>query len=402
MFLQKLLTPLIYNTMTQDEAYEIIMSWANVMLWGDAGTGKSWLTQKVIADYRKKGKTVIVTAPTGVAAINVGGATLHSAFKVFGMYPIRRNVSTQDIAWNSVDLVVIDEISMVGPDILDQIDYVLRSCARYGEPFGWIQVLLVGDAWQLKPVYAPHTARDKQAYQDVLTKYNNQLTFNASDAFKKWWFKKCHLTEAKRQSDPEFLHAINILRDGNSAVLSLFNSWVGDADTVHLMPTNDMVDEYNATKYHSLDGTEFRHLGIIIGDFNTRNAITPVDLRLKRWCRVMLTKNLKEYWLVNGDLGWVQDTWHEYIDVKFDRFEYAIPIEIATWKQIEYIGNDEVEIGSYKQFPLKLSWAITVHKSQGLTLDNVCVHVTQWMRQDLLYVWVSRASNMEKLFINRR
>ena len=89
---------------------------------------------------------------------------------------------------------------------------------------------------------------------------------------------------------------------------------------------------------------------------------------------------------MNGDLGWVQDTCREYIDVKFDRFEYAIPIERATWKQIEYIGNEEFEIGSYRQFPLKLSWAITVHKSQGLTLDNVCVHVTRQMKPDLLYV----------------
>ena len=388
--------------MTQDEAYEIIMSWANVFLWGDAWTGKSWLTQKVIADYRKKGKTVIVTAPTGVAAINVWGATLHSAFNIFGMYPIRRNVKTQDISWNSVDLLVIDEISMVWPDILDQIEYVMKSCARYGQPFGGIQVLIVGDAWQLKPVYAPHTAQDKKDYQDVLTKYNNRLTFDASDAFRTGWFKKCHLTEAKRQKDPEFLHAINLLRDGNSSVLSFFNTWIGDGDTVHLMPTNDMVDEYNATKYHNLEGDEFRNTAYIEGDFNTKNAITPVELKLKKQCRVMLTKNIKEYWLVNGDLGWVQDTCKEYIDVKFDRFEYAIPIERATWKQIEYIGSEEFEIGSYKQFPLKLSWAITVHKSQGLTLDNVCVHVTRQMKPDLLYVWVSRASNMEKLFINRR
>lgn len=388
--------------MKQEEAYDIIMAGHNVFLTGDAGTGKSWLTQKVIADYRKKGKTVIVTAPTGVAAINVGGATLHSTFKVFGMYPFRRNVRQQDVWWNQVDLVVIDEISMVGPDILDQIEYVMKSCARYGEPFGWIQVLLVGDAWQLKPVYAPHSAQDKQDYQGVLTKYNNRLTFDASDAFRTGWFKKCHLTEAKRQKDPAFLQAINLLRDGFSSVLSQFNTWIGDADTVHLMPTNDMVDEYNETKYRNLEWEEFRNTAYIEGDFNTKNAITPVELKLKRDCRVMLTKNIKEYGLVNGDLGWVQYACNEYIEVKFDRFEYAIPIERATWKQIEYVGNEEFEIGSYRQFPLKLSWAITVHKSQGLTLDNVCVHVTKWMKSDLLYVAVSRASNMEKLFINRR
>lgn len=388
--------------MNQTEAYDIIMQWHNVFLTGDAGTGKSWLTQKVIADYRKKGKTVIVTAPTGVAAINVWGATLHSAFKIFGMYPIRRNPKQQDISWNGVDLLVIDEISMVGPDILDQIDYTMKSCARYGEPFGWIQVMIVGDKGQLKPVYAPHTSTDKQAYKDILTKYNNVLTFDAADAFTKGWFKKCHLTEAKRQKDPQFLQAINLLRDWFSTVLSQFQSGVGDSETVHLMPTNDMVDEYNITKYCNLEWTEFHHTAEVVDDFNTKNAITPIELRLKKNCRVMLTKNLKEYWLVNGDLWWVQDTCREYIDVKFDRFEYAIPIEIATWKQIEYIGNEEFEVGSYKQFPLKLSWAITVHKSQGLTLDNVCVHVTKGMKPDLLYVAVSRASNMEKLFINRR
>ena len=178
--------------MTQEEALKIMLEWHNVFLTGDAWTWKTYTTHQYIKAMRDKGKTVIVTAPTWVAAINIWGATLHSTFRVFWMYPETKNVRTQNISWSQVHAVIIDEISMVWPDMLDQIEYVLRSCARFHKPFWGIQIILVGDAWQLKPVYAPHTSQDKLEYRKVIEKYGSELTFNHAHSYE--WFKKLHLT----------------------------------------------------------------------------------------------------------------------------------------------------------------------------------------------------------------
>ena len=126
---------------------------------------------------------VVVTAPTGVAAINAGGATIHSTMKVFGMYPRRKPVRSQKVNWNSVDVLIIDEISMVGPDLLDQVDHILRSSKKYHLPFGGIQVLLVGDAGQLKPVYNPYTEAEKKDYVDLQKLYGPVLTFDKAKSF---------------------------------------------------------------------------------------------------------------------------------------------------------------------------------------------------------------------------
>lgn len=389
--------------MTQQEALDIMLSGQNCFLTGEAGSGKTWLTQEYIRLLRQDSKTVIVTAPTGVAAINIWWATLHSTFRVFGMYPTKRTVRSQKISWTQVDAIIIDEISMVGPDILDQIDHVLRSCAKWHQPFWGIQVILVWDAGQLKPVYAPHTPQDMEDYRAVSARYNGKLTFDSATAYVDWWFTRLHLTEPQRQKDPEFLERINLIRAGKASTALKFNQWCWDADSVHLMPTNDMVNNYNEVKYYNLDAVERKYKGKIDGDFNIKNAITPVELLLKVWARIMITKNDNNTGIVNGDAWYVKNFSTEWVNVYLDRFPWqTILVAPSVWQQIEYIGSEEIVIGTYTQIPLKLAWAITIHKSQWLTLDNVCVHVTKGMKHDLLYVAVSRASSQEKLFINRR
>ncbi len=382
--------------MTQEQAMEILLSWQNCFLTGKAWTWKSYLTDKYIQDRRDNWKNVVVVAPTGIAAINIGWATIHSTFKMYGTYLLKRAIKHQAVDWMRIHSIIIDEISMVWPDYVDYIDYLLQEERWCDRPFGWIQMIFVGDAKQLPPVYVGRTDQEKHEIDKLMQKYG-ELTFDKALAYKD--FIQIELDEIKRTSDPKLIEILNEIREGQITSIGKFNQWYGDAETVHLKPYNTLVDKYNAQKFQYLTGAYKKYTGRITGDFKDKDCITPIDLELKVGARVMVTKNL-ECGLVNGDLWTVRELHNDYVLIHSDRFNTDYWIENVEWKKIEYQGLTEREIWTYNQIPLKLAWAMTIHKSQGLTLENVCVTYVKWMTKELLYVGLSRCTNYEKLFIH--
>ena len=389
--------------MNQEQAFKILTSGKNCFLTGKAGTGKSYLTQQYIEYLKENNKEVIVCAPTGVAAINIGGATIHSTFIMHGMYPFLKPYKHQKVSWVKIKTLILDEVSMVGPDYLDYINFILQEERWSIRPFGWIQVVLVGDEKQLPPVYSATFEQDQKNLQLVMNKYNNNLVFTQANAFIDWEFELLELDEVKRQTDPRLIDLLNRIRDWDLSAMDEFQQGYWHAHTVHLRPYNKMVDSFNDKRLALIKEPEFTYLGVVTDKFDIKNAITPQVLTLKKWARVMVTVNLKEHWLVNGDMATVlhlNDEWA--ITIVADRFgDKEFVITKYEWNQIEYLDWEENIIGSYTQIPLKLAWALTVHKSQGLTLESVSVNITRDMQPNMLYVALSRCTSWEGLYVNK-
>lgn len=388
--------------MNQEQAFKILTSGKNCFLTGKAGTGKSYLTQQYIEYLKENNKEVIVCAPTGVAAINIGGATIHSTFIMHGMYPFLKPYKPQKIKWVKIKTLILDEVSMVGPDYLDYINFILQEERWSIRPFGWIQVVLVGDEKQLPPVYSATFEQDQKNLQLVMNKYNNNLVFTQANAFIDWEFESLELDEVKRQTDPKLIDLLNRVREWDLSALDGFQQGYGHAHTVHLRPYNKMVNSFNDKRLALIKEPEHTYLGIITDKFDIKNAITPQILVLKKWARVMVTVNHKETWLVNGDMGTIIDLDDAHVTIVADRFpDKQFELGKYTWNQIEYAEWDEEVIGTYTQMPLKLAWALTVHKSQGLTLESVSVNIVRGMQPAMLYVALSRCVSWEGLYVNK-
>lgn len=381
--------------MDQSTALKELESGKNVFLTGKAGTGKTYTLTQFVKKKREENRTVIITAPTGIAAINAGWATIHSTFKMFGNYPQRRTPNRQKVDWRRVDVLVIDEISMVGPDYLDQIDFILKFECRNDKLFWGIQVILVGDAKQLPPVYAEYTEKDRQDIAELKDAYGT-LTFDKAHSFE--WFTVCDLDEVKRTNNPKLIELLNCIRDDDLSAIRKFNQWSGSHDTVHLYPYNNMVDSHNSIELSKIKSDKREYHASYGGKFDVKNSITPELLVLKVWARVMVTKNM-DCWLVNGDMWEVRKLTEDTVTIYSDRFETEFELTESEWKMVEYDGTSEVPIGYFRQIPLKLWFALTIHKSQWLTLEDVCVHYVKGISKELLYVGLSRATNFERLFV---
>lgn len=387
--------------MNQEQAFEILTSGDNVFLTGKAWTGKTFLTQKYIEHLKENKKAVIVTAPTGIAALNIGGATIHSTFKMYGSYPDigARPYRHQKVKWMKIDTLIIDEVSMVSPDYLDYINNLLQEERGSEKPFGWIQVVLVGDPAQLPPVHTSFSEKDKAIINLLHLKYWEELTFDKARCFNT--FSQVELSEVKRQEDLKFIELLNKVREWDLSVLTQFNSGYGDEHTVHLRPYNKMVDKFNINRMAQLDSKQVNYTAQVEWLFDVNRSITPVLLQLKLGARVMVTANIKDLGLVNGDFGTVKGFADDGIIITVDRFDKTeFTIWLNTWQQIEYEGFEETVIGTMQQIPLKLGWCMTIHKSQGLSIESVSVTVTKDMARDLIYVALSRAMTFEKLYVN--
>jgi len=358
--------------MTQDKALEHMLSWVNCFLTGKAWTGKTYTTQEFIKQSRAKWKNVIVVAPTWIAAINIWWATIHSTFKMFGNYLHNKPIKQQSVDWPEIDTIVIDEISMVGPDYLDYINYLLQKMRWNKKAFGWIQMILVWDPNQLPPVYGSFTEQDKNEIEDLVTKYW-KLTFD--HAFCYSWFKELNLIKVRRQKDNTFVELLNNIRDNKMGSIYDFNRWYWDEHSVHLMPFNNMVDAFNKKRFETVKAKEYIYKWYIYGKFNSKNCITPEELYLKEWCRIMVTKNLQN-WLVNGDLWTVVKCNSNTVEIHSDRFDCNFEIGYEEWKEVQYDWTTEITIGTYNQIPLKLSWAMTIHKCIE---ENQLVKTTDWL-----------------------
>ena len=390
----------------------------SLFLTGKAGTGKSTFMRHIAATIKKKH---IILAPTGIAAINTGGSTLHSFFKLpfHPLLPTDKRYSARNIRdtlkyngektklLREVELIIIDEISMVRADIIDFIDKVLRIYNRnMREPFGGKQLLLVGDIYQLEPVI-------KEDERQLLRPFYPSCFFFDAHVFREMQLIAVELKKVYRQRDAQFISLLDHIRTSQVSDTDLrllnarVNAEIGTEEgrlSITLSGRRDTVDYINEKQLNTLPDQPTIFYGHIEGEFPESSLPTPIELEVKTGAQVLFIKNDKERRWVNGTLGTIIGFGDEEDGIIYVRTEDGrdFDVEREIWSNVRYTFNEkeqkieEEEIGSYQQFPLRLAWAITVHKSQGLTFNNVKIDFTGGVfAGGQTYVALSRCTSLQ-------
>ncbi|MBQ7634672.1 MAG: helix-turn-helix domain-containing protein [Bacteroidaceae bacterium] len=386
----------------------------SVFLTGKAGTGKTTFLRTVVEHTSKR---CIVVAPTGVAAINAGGVTVHSFFQLpLSPYiPGAQMKSKFDFSKEkrrliaSLDLLIIDEISMVRSDLLDAIDSVLRRFRDHGKPFGGVQLLMIGDLAQLTPVVTPTEEPLLKAYYD--TPY-----FFGSKALAAVDYVTIALTHVYRQQDEKFISILNHVREArltpdDFAALAARHipafSPSADEGYIRLTTHNNLAARYNDAELQRLPGVGVRFSAKVRGTFPETSYPTDETLLLKEGAQVMFIKNdpSGEHRYYNGRIGRVVSLSEDEILVQCTGDDEPIAVEPLEWENTRYRLNDETrEIeadvqGVFQQYPLRLAWAVTIHKSQGLTFERAVIDVNQSFAPGQVYVALSRCRTLEGLVL---
>lgn len=406
------------------KAYEILQHTdANVFLTGKAGTGKSTFLRYICRHLHKK---YVVLAPTGVAAVNVGGVTIHSFFQMplrpvppddrdYSYGAIRKSgrlSKNKRKLISELELIVIDEVSMVRPDMIDFIDRTLRAVrGKRGVPFGGVQLLLVGDIFQLEPVVTPDTKAILANY------YPNFFFFNAL-AYQSANLVSIELKKIYRQTDSGFINLLDRIRvnDVTADDLHILNRRVGAAQNISdtdkelgitLATRRDVAAMINKEKLDEIPSKEIVFEGEIKDDFPKKILPTDLNLVLKKDAQVMMIRNDKDRRWVNGTLARVVELSEKEIKIQLEDGSIE-KVEKETWENISYEYDEEEKkvkenvLGTFTQYPLRAAWALTIHKSQGLTFNNVTIDMTGGaFTAGQTYVALSRCRSLEGLsFVN--
>ena len=374
---------------------------------GNAGTGKSTLLHYFKENTKKK---IVVLAPTGIAAINIGGATIHSFFR-FPFHFITPNdikhMRDKEKLFSTLETLVIDEVSMVRADLMDAIDLSLRvNRKRMAEPFGGVQVVLIGDLYQLPPII------DQELEEYFADHYETPYFFSAK-VFKETRLQTIELQTVFRQTDPAFIHLLNKVRNNALQVSDLEalnkrhhpSCKFDEHDlAITLTSTNALASTMNLQRLMALHSCEFAYDADVQGDFDTKSFPTENKLRLKQGAQIMMVKNDPNKRWVNGSLGIIKRLTHETIEVSFG--DVVHEVEPVTWEKLEYEYDRENNMiepfvnGSFKQFPIKLAWAITIHKSQGKTFEKVVIDLGRGaFAHGQAYVALSRCRSLNGIYL---
>lgn len=372
----------------------------NILIMGAAGTGKSTLAKQI----RETVRNICVVSPTGIAALNIQGSTIHSLFKLPPKDFLNKKQFSKISIIENINTLLIDEISMVRPDVLDVIDTICKKSKKDSSPFGGIRIIAIGDLCQLPPIIKKCVAPIfKKKY-----KYETAYFFDAP-SYKKGKFKKFTLTKTYRQQDDDLLTHLNNIRvkKESAKAIDFFNKCSVTSENeipnaTIISPYKKIVETYNNSKLNELNTKEMTYSAVVSGIIEEDPA--PRTLRLKENALVMFTCNNHPLW-VNGTTGIIEELTENNISIKlFDGRN--ITIQRYTWKNYEYLKNGKTvtqkEIGSFSQFPLQIGYAITVHKSQGKTLDSIIFDKGRGMfAPGQLYVALSRIRKTEDLHILR-
>lgn len=372
----------------------------NAYITGRAGTGKSTLLSYFVKHTKKN---AVVLAPTGIAAINIEGSTIHSFFgfepKLVEQADIKKNRFKADL-FLKLEMIIIDEISMVRADLLDGIDYSLRVNRDNELPFGGVQIICFGDIFQLPPVV------EKDLAEYFFEKYGGYYFFNAP-VFKEARFKYIELQNIFRQRDAFFKELLEKIRHklmSSSDLLVINQRYNPDFEyvfgdlTLTIASTNKIVYDINRLQMDNLQSKEFTFKAEISGTFDTYP--TDVNLALKQGAQIMMLKNdtLKRW--ANGTLGTIKNLTDNDVEVEINGIVY--PVEKATWEMFEYKYDKKekrikaVVVGSFVQYPLKLAWAITIHKSQGKTFNKIVIDLGRGaFAHGQTYVALSRCTSLD-------
>ncbi len=382
-----------------------------VFVTGNAGTGKSTLIHYLRSVLDKR---LVVVAPTGVAALNAGGVTIHSFFhfppKIHEEKDIKHVYDRK--LYQKLDLLIIDEVSMVRSDLMDSVDKFLRKNRSNSTPFGGVQLLLVGDLFQLPPVVT------KQEWGVLKAKGYGSPYFFSSFSLQETSLVPLELTSVYRQEDREFIDLLNRIRIGDDLdfVTAEMNRHCFQQNAsrtdITLTCTNSRADQINREELRRLESMEYLFRGRIEGQFSLEHdrLPSPMDLRLKACARVMFTKNDEQRRWVNGTIGVVREIDQGEIRVELlsDSSGMVCDVFPAVWETFKYSYDPEEDrivsskVGQYTQYPLMLAWAVTIHKSQGKTLDNVLVDLGSGaFASGQVYVALSRCRSMKGIRLAR-
>ncbi len=405
----------------------------NVFLTGKAGTGKTTFLRSIVQNTHKR---CVVAAPTGIAAINAGGVTLHSLFQLpFGSF-IPENIPQPQLHYSKVntphslvrevklttqkrgllrelELLIIDEVSMLRADLLDAIDVLLRSVRRnQSAPFGGVQILFIGDLLQLPPVV-------KEEEWNLLRNYYPSAFFFDAKVLRQNRPHYIELEKIYRQDDAIFIGLLNNLRTNKTTTSDIdrLNSYYKpgfkpamDENYITITTHNAKADRINREYLTNLKTQSFFYKAKVEGEFNESAYPLEQTCELKVGAQVMFVKNdpsgAQQFF--NGKIGVVKSLSDKEIQVEFNDYSKPVTVEMYTWENVKYIFNEtlnEIEekvVGTFSHYPLKLAWAITVHKSQGLTFDRAIVDIGEVFAPGQAYVALSRLRSLNGLILNSR